>query len=151
MLKRNPRLQVFALHDATPAGCSLAHKLATSPEWFAGQVRVVDVGLRPGHAQPFDGLLLPSPTRVLQAGNGIHADETVWLSKYVLELAVIRPEQILKRLFKAMNRQYEAEESTDPAACGGSNGSTGDGGVYVEQSAFSRDADASDDGGDSFG
>lgn len=71
MLKRNPRLQVLALHDATPAGCSLAHKLATSPEWFGGQVRVVDVGLRPGHAKAFEGLLIPSTTPGVQAGHGI--------------------------------------------------------------------------------
>lgn len=47
MLKRNPKLQVFALHDATPVGCRLAHRLATEPEWFAGQTRVIDVGLHP--------------------------------------------------------------------------------------------------------
>ena len=60
MLKRNPRLQVFALHDATPDGCTLAHRLATDPAWFAGQVPVIDVGLRPGHAGPFQGLWLPA-------------------------------------------------------------------------------------------
>ena len=27
MLKRNPKLQVFALHDATVEGCTLAHRL----------------------------------------------------------------------------------------------------------------------------
>ena len=30
MLRRNPRLQVFALHDATAAGCTLAHRLANA-------------------------------------------------------------------------------------------------------------------------
>src|SRR5204863_3046139 len=51
MLKRNPGLQVFALHDATETGCRLAHRLATETAWFAGQARVVDVGLRPAHAR----------------------------------------------------------------------------------------------------
>jgi hypothetical protein len=36
MLKRNPRLAVYALHDATPAGCRLARTLAQDPAWFAG-------------------------------------------------------------------------------------------------------------------
>src|SRR5204863_2586986 len=50
MLQRNPRLQVYALHDATFAGCVLARRLTSDPAWFQGQVRVLDVGLRPGHA-----------------------------------------------------------------------------------------------------
>jgi hypothetical protein len=154
MLKRNPRLQVFALHDATPVGCSLAHKLATSPEWFAQQVRVVDVGLRPGHAKHFEGLLLPSSTRGVQPGNGISALEAEWLTKYVLELAVIHPEQILKRLFRAMTQHFDADEPTyDSTVVVGDSGDggTSNGSVYVESTTFIGDADASDGGGDSFG
>src|SRR5262249_59661346 len=40
MLKRNPRLQVFALHDASFAGCALAHRLANDTAWFLVQVPV---------------------------------------------------------------------------------------------------------------
>ena len=32
----NPRLEVFALHDATRRGCELAHRLATDERWFKG-------------------------------------------------------------------------------------------------------------------
>lgn len=152
MLKRNPKLQVFALHDATPVGCRLAHRLATDPDWFAGQTRVVDVGLRPIHARPFRGTLIRSGDRNVQSGNGIRSDETQWLNKYALELAVIRPEQVLKRLFRAMNRQYDPAESTDTGTtAGGDGGGTNGGGVYVDSDAFGTDATASDGGGDSFG
>ncbi|HZH74433.1 MAG TPA: hypothetical protein VEY88_00275 [Archangium sp.] len=105
MLKRNPRLEVYALHDATPVGCRLAHRLATDPEWFKGQGRVIDVGLRPVHAKPFQGLLLPADTGVIHRGNGISEEEARWLSEHRLELAAIRPEQVLKRLFKAISKQ----------------------------------------------
>ena len=75
MLKRNPRLQVFALHDATEAGCRMAYRLAAEAEWFKGQATVVDVGLRPVHAPAFAGLLLePSGGRV-EPGRGISGDE----------------------------------------------------------------------------
>jgi DNA-directed RNA polymerase subunit RPC12/RpoP len=104
MLKRNPRLEVYALHDATPVGCRLAHRLATDPEWFKGQGRVIDVGLRPVHAGPFKALLLPSEG-VVREGNGISVQEARWLSEHKLELAAIRPEQVLKRLFRAISRQ----------------------------------------------
>lgn len=88
----------------------------------------------------------------MQAGNGIRSDETQWLSKYALELAVIRPEQILKRLFRAMNRQFDPAESTDASSTtGGDGGGYYGGDVYTDSDAFGTDATASDGGGDSFG
>jgi len=108
MLRRNPRLEVFVLHDITPEGCRLAHRLANDPEWFKGMgVRIVDVGLRPVHAAPFKKLFQDS-TREIPWGGGISREEARWLSKYQLELAVIRPEQIVKRLFRAMSQSQQA-------------------------------------------
>lgn len=106
MIKRNPRLQVFVLHDATVAGCKTAYHLANDPDWFKGRaISMTDVGLRPVHAKPFDGLLFSSDRGPVQPGEGITADEAEWLSKYALELAAIKPEQVLKRLFRALNRK----------------------------------------------
>jgi hypothetical protein len=139
MLKRNPKLQVFALHDADVAGCRLAHRLANDPDWFKGQATVTDVGLRPRHATPYRRLLLAVPKTLLSAGEGINADEVEFLSTTSLELAVVRPEQVLKRLFRAINRK----EGTDGS---GSSGSGSDG-----SSSFSSDAGDSDGGADSFG
>jgi hypothetical protein len=110
MLQRNPKLQVFALHDATPDGCRLAHKLATDPGWFGGRVKVIDVGLRPSQAARFQGLLLQSKGAAVAAGEGITAFEAAWLSKYILELAAIRPEQVLKRLFRTLNLPIKPEQ-----------------------------------------
>lgn len=104
MLKRNPRLEVYVLHDATPVGCRLAHRLATDPEWFKGQARIIDVGLRPAQAGPFKGLLMHADSMV-SPGPGISEEEARWLSTYRLELAAIRPEQVVKRLFRAISRQ----------------------------------------------
>lgn len=153
MLKRNPKLQVFALHDATVEGCRLARRLATDPAWFAGQVPVTDVGLRPGQAGPFRGLWLLSPVPGVAPEDGIKPAEAEWLGKYNLELAAIRPDQVLKRLFRAMNRQPDDD----------SGGSDGDGGIVFidddrgessvieDQDSFSIDASADDSGADSFG
>jgi hypothetical protein len=47
VLRRNPRLTVFALHDASPDGCQLPLDLR-EPGWFPEpSVRVVDLGLQP--------------------------------------------------------------------------------------------------------
>jgi hypothetical protein len=151
MLKRNPRLEVFALHDASIKGCMMAHRLANDPAWFAGQVKVIDVGLRPGHAGPFSGLLLRGEGIQMEPGEGITPVEAKWLRDHILELAVIRPEQVLKRLFHAVNRRFTPLEAAAAGAVAGSSGGNGGGGVIVDNS-FAADAGAADgEGGDSFG
>ena len=144
MLRRNPSLQVFALHDATAAGCRMAHRLATDPEWFGGHAKVIDVGLRPGNATVFKGLYRPSRGSV-NVGEGISADEAKWLTSYNLELAAVRPEQVLKRLFRAVSRRDEKE----PADTNGGD----DGGVFfiIDSTSFSADAGDGDGGADAFG
>lgn len=48
MLRRNPVLSVYALHDATVTGIELSHTLRTDPRWFAGSsANVYDLGLLP--------------------------------------------------------------------------------------------------------
>ncbi|MGA2253707.1 MAG: hypothetical protein ABSG53_03520, partial [Thermoguttaceae bacterium] len=70
MLKRNPKLEVFTLHDATRDGCTLAYRLRTDPNWFAGGGRVVDIGLRPSQTARFRGLFLISQTGDVQPVQG---------------------------------------------------------------------------------
>jgi len=146
MLRKNPRLQVFALHDATAGGCRLAHLLTSRPEWFQHLGHVTDVGLRPRHAGPFRGLLLPSEAGSAPPGDGITPAEAAWLSGFVLELAAIRPEQVLKRLFRAINGAPDRDgESVE------SRGSEGNGSVTYDEASFSDDAGDSDGGADAFG
>jgi DNA-directed RNA polymerase subunit RPC12/RpoP len=140
MLRKNKKLVVYVLHDVTVDGCLLARRLAESKEWFKDRARVVDVGLRPGHAGPFKGCWqLQSGTVMPQ--QELSAGEYKWLSQYTLELAVIRPEQVIKRLFRALSNKEQGDVSADG----------GGGDVFVDLSAFSDDASASDGGGDSFG
>jgi len=130
MLKNNPKLAVYVLHDATPKGCSLAGHLATN-DWFQPSASIVDVGLAPEHARPFRGCWQVAGEWTAASGAG-------WLAHYSLELAVVRPEQIIKRLFRALS-------NTDRLVRGGGEL------YFVDSGAFSSDASASDGGGDSFG
>jgi hypothetical protein len=146
MLRRNPRLRVFVLHDATPTGCRLAHYLANHQDWFKGQVPVTDVGLRPFHAAPFAGLFIAPEVTSVAPGTGVSAEEAAWLASDNLELAVIRPEQVLKRLYRAVNVDLEAliAENGPPVE-----------GVIVDRRSFAATASASDagtsSGADGFG
>ncbi|MEG4630393.1 hypothetical protein QUB56_12370 [Microcoleus sp. AR_TQ3_B6] len=48
MLRRNPDLKVYALHDCTPRGMGLVNQLRTSPNWFQNSsVIIIDIGLLP--------------------------------------------------------------------------------------------------------
>jgi hypothetical protein len=48
MLRRNPDLQVIALHDCSPSGIALINKLRTSPDWFLESTQVIfDLGMLP--------------------------------------------------------------------------------------------------------
>ena len=117
MLKRNPRLKVFALHDATVKGCRLAYTLAHDPAWFAGQVDVTDVGLHPGQARAFRGLFQPQKIAAT-AGGGVSTSDAAWLSAQSVELAAIRPEQVLKRLYKALNKKETDSDSSGDGEIG---------------------------------
>jgi hypothetical protein len=144
MLRNNPRLLVVALHDASVDGCRLAHRLRNDAEWFRGQGTVVDVGLRPAHAKFFPGMHHPvEHAAPVRHGGGVSPEEAEWLQSAMLPLAVVPPEQIVKRLFRAI---------TGLEANPGAHGASGDGGgsdgtvIY-----FGSHAEASDGGADSFG
>jgi hypothetical protein len=136
MLKRNPKLLLFVLHDATLPGCRLAHRLITDPEWFGGAgLRVIDLGLRPRHAKPMTGLFLPGPEVKLDDEDGIAEVEAEWLRKHKLELAAVRPEQVLRRLFAGLTAHANDDPRTGTSAgavttCGAfdAGGYSGDGG-----------------------
>lgn len=138
MLRNNPRLTVLALHDATPTGCRLAHRLSTDPEWFAGGPRVVDVGLRPAHARFFAGAAVATGEAGVAAGEGIAPEEAEWLGRWRLEVAAIPPAQLVKRLFRAIQH----------AESGGFDGGGGSDGGWV---ILGTDTGTTDGGGDSFG
>jgi hypothetical protein len=106
MLRRNPHLTVFALHDASVPGCRLARRLATDKAWFAGTgARIVDVGLRPAHVRKWRGLFQRPKTAFRPVAPGaISAEEARWLAKQELHLAAIPPPQLLQGLESAIRR-----------------------------------------------
>jgi len=142
MLRNNPKLTVLVIHDATPQGCSLAQKLRSDSDWFTSNVKIVDVGLRPAHAKFFRGQVV---AQQLAAADvvlpGISAEEALWLQHYSLALAAMRPEQLIKRLFRALTQAEDAPEKMQ------SDANAIDSDVVI----FGEEASASDGGSDSFG
>ena len=177
MLKRNPDLRVYVLHDATIPGCMLAQRLLDDPLWFGEHtVKIIDVGLRPAHATDyFDGLMLPRSGARADDVEGIRENEIEFLNRYVMRIETIRPAHIIKRLFLAINRA-ESNETTEVGAGTSTGGyfpiliplsgtdtteqpppKTGGGETTItyDSSSFNPDTPATDTGGgggaDSFG
>jgi DNA-directed RNA polymerase subunit RPC12/RpoP len=98
MLHRNPRIIVIAVHDASHEGCQVAQRLVSEDGWFREHGHVVDIGLLPSHRRTYTDLATPRETPAPLLGTSADAR---WLSKYTLDLAVVRPEKIMRRLFRA--------------------------------------------------
>ena len=125
MLRRNPQLTVFALHDASPAGCLLPLDLR-GPEWFPEPtVRVVDLGLRPETAKRLKLPVLNEPARQLppRLAEILPPAEVEWLlAGNVAELAALRPAQVLRAAYDGIRR---VGPPGDPVSVSGSGTDAG--------------------------
>jgi hypothetical protein len=59
-LKQNPKVNVFLLHDYSPAGQAFARHIKTDPKWFGGQQRatIVDLGLNANQKKLFKSMTI---------------------------------------------------------------------------------------------
>jgi len=119
MLKSNSGLRVYVLHDATVVGCQVAEKLRRSPDWFQGlMVYITDLGLRPVHVgSAHAGLLSDGEINLDHESTGLDRKEVAWLRRHSLPLVALRPGDMLRRLFAAIQKDTPAPD-TDPASVG---------------------------------
>lgn len=135
MLKRNPDLKVYALHDASPSGVQLVHRLRTQPRWFAGSsgVTIFDLGLLPRQLLKKKMFVLKTDESGAQATAisaeikaTLQADEIKWLEegKHV-ELESLAPMVLLRILREgiAKSRNPEADDAIVVVGDGGYYGS----------------------------
>jgi hypothetical protein len=132
MLRRNPRLTVFALHDASVEGCHLPLRLRDA-EWFPDpRVRIVDLGLRPEIARrlrlpPLHGPVAyrPGLERLLSP------EEYKWFAGgHSSELAALRPAQLLRAVYRGIVAAGPHDGSASGGVDRGGGGDTYyDGGV----------------------
>lgn len=129
MLRRNPELKVFALHDASAEGCALPLRLREE-RWFPeANIRVIELGLLPRHAQKMAMLTLAGAAAVvLPALRGpLTAEEIAWLEKgESAELAAMRPARLMRATYQGFARANQVG--------GGDSGAGGDGGVWFYDS-----------------
>jgi hypothetical protein len=109
MLRRNPDLKVYALHDCTPRGIGLVNQLRTSPNWFQdSSVIIIDIGLLPwqiiaagdsmlvlnSSEYARDAVQLPPEIR-----QNLYAEELEWLEAgNFVELESFSPQRLIQIL-----------------------------------------------------
>jgi hypothetical protein len=133
MLRRNPELMVYALHDASPDGVRLLHQLRTSPTWFLeSSATIIDLGLLPRQVLAnSDRLFIHRSTSSATAATQLEAKikqnlteaELAWLEagNYV-ELESFTPQ----RLIQILNRGIASSRELDS--------SDGDGLIWMDNS-----------------
>ncbi|WP_293123280.1 hypothetical protein [Microcoleus sp. bin38.metabat.b11b12b14.051] len=125
MLRRNPDLKVYALHDCSPKGLGLVNQLRTSPNWFPdNSAIIIDIGLLPrqiiaGGDNMFvlsskqnaqDAAQLPAEIR-----QDLFSDELKWLElgNYV-ELESFSPQKLIQILNRGIagSRDLGSDDSS---------------------------------------
>jgi len=124
MLRRNPDLRVYGLHDCNPSGMELVHQLQTNANWFAqSNVVIVDVGLLPRQimAAKRNMLVQVSETSAAAAKalppeirQKLLASELVWLeSGNFVDLESFTPIQLMQILNRSIAKSRELSSEGD--------------------------------------
>ncbi|MBW4677282.1 MAG: hypothetical protein KME52_25745 [Desmonostoc geniculatum HA4340-LM1] len=124
MLRRNPDLKVYALHDCSPQGMSLVHHLRTSPKWFQdSDIIIIDIGLTPRQIIAAKrGMFIQSSPESAQAAKkltgeispNLSADEIEFLeSGKFVELESFTPQRLIQILQKGIagSQNLESDDS----------------------------------------
>lgn len=108
MLRRNPELKIYALHDCTPTGVQLVHKIRAQPGWFPQtELPIIDVGISPRQAIAAKNLAIRQTKTPVQltpeALRTLTPDEQKWLEsgRYV-EIQFLTPQHLMQILTRAI-------------------------------------------------
>ena len=112
MLRRNPELKVYALHDASSEGCSLPLSLREE-RWFPDPaINVIDLGLRPRHAKTMRLFTLIGASQTVPDSlrEVLAPEEVVWLeSGHVAEVSVLRPARLIRGIYQGFSRESDLD------------------------------------------
>jgi hypothetical protein len=111
MLRCNPSLTVYALHDASPNGCRLPLVLR-QPDWFPDRsIFVFDLGLLPRHVagKPWMIQRVTPQTLSPEQLQRFTPAEVKWLMDgKVAELEYLRPTALIRSVYRGIGRSAEA-------------------------------------------
>ncbi|WP_442942791.1 hypothetical protein [Nostoc sp.] len=125
MLRRNPDLKVYAIHDCNPRGIGLVNNLRSHANWFLNsEIAIIDIGLTPRQIIATKrGMFIQSSLESAQAAKqlpeeirqSLSAEELAWLeSGKFVELESFTPQRIIKVLQKGIagSQSLEGDDSS---------------------------------------
>lgn len=127
MLRRNPDLQVYALHDCSPHGVQLVSRLRQSDAWFpTAAIPIIDVGIMPRQILTDLDATTRQSARAAQAARSLPAavrasltaEELQWLDAgCYLDLESFSPHKLMRILQRAIstNRDLGGIDAGDMA------------------------------------
>ncbi|MHC0066558.1 hypothetical protein ACWATR_27170 [Nostoc sp. UIC 10890] len=141
MLRRNPDLKVYAVHDCNPRGIALVHNLRTNANWFLNsEIVIIDIGLTPRQIIATKrGMFIQSSPESAQAAKqlpeeirqSLSAEELSWLeSGKFVELESFTPQRIIKVLQTGIAGSQNLESDDSSLLLVGDTGND----MYVVQS-----------------
>jgi hypothetical protein len=124
MLRRNPDLQVIALHNCSPSGVALINQLRTSPDWSLDSTQVIfDLGMLPRQIAAARGKAYIQISAKLaqnaqfmpqEVRQPLTATELKWLKAgYFVDLESFAPQKLMQIVSQGIARMQNLGEDVD--------------------------------------
>ncbi len=123
MLRRNPDLKVYALHNCSPTGLQLIHRLRQEEIWFTDpNIPIIEVGILPRQVlsqldtttRQSAMIAQAAPTLPTAVRASLNPDELQWLDAgCYLDLESLSPQKIIQILQRAINDSRELGTSSN--------------------------------------
>lgn len=145
MLRRNPDLKVYAIHDCSPKGVSLVHHLRTSEKWFLNSnVTIIDLGLLPRQIIASQGKMftrfssqLKDEAKKLSVDIRLTltAEELAWLDTgNFVELESFTPQKLIQVLRHGISGSLNLESDDSSIILIGDSGINSGNDIYLVES-----------------
>jgi hypothetical protein len=145
MLRRNPDLKVYAIHDCSSKGVSLVHHLRTSEKWFLNSnVTIIDLGLLPRQIIASQGKMftrfssqLKDEAKKLSVDicQSLTADELAWLhTGNFVELESFTPQKLIQVLRHGISGSLNLESDDSSIILIGDSGINSGNDIYLVES-----------------
>ncbi|OBQ40267.1 MAG: hypothetical protein AN487_02155 [Anabaena sp. CRKS33] len=145
MLRRNPDLKVYAIHDCSPKGVSLVHHLRTSEKWFLNSnMTIIDLGLLPRQIIASQGKMfirfssqLKDEAKKLSVDirQSLTADELAWLDTgNFVELESFTPQKLIQVLRHGISGSLNLEGDDSSIILIGDSGINSGNDIYLVES-----------------
>lgn len=145
MLRRNPDLKVYAIHDCSPKGVSLVHHLRTSEKWFLNSnVTIIDLGLLPRQIIASQGKMfirfssqLKDEAKKLSVDirQSLTAEELAWLDTgNFVELESFTPQKLIQVLRHGISGSLNLESDDSSIILIGDSGINSGNDLYMVES-----------------